>query len=443
MRVTAAFCASLFVFTLGEAGLFAPYWPGWNPTPPPPPPPTNQNATVNIVLTLNGLPLPNTAVSVEQGSSSSSMITYGTWTTDNVGSTITRVVAAPYFYNFTVTYLSTTKEETLHLLVGDTKTVTIAFTSSPPPQSGVPTNIRGLNTWASRFTSRQQATTFLTAAKNAGYNVILVACGSYGHPDFTVYYNGLPTNGGIYHSTTDPYLQPLVKGTSADWLVEEGHKLGLCMMCFEAVYDVYGLKGKKGFSIALPSPNYEDWKVAQWSNDWQIFWSQHYLPLLKSKGWDGFFWDEYGSEGTACGSQYVTLQKWGYEQLFKNTTALWNAHDILMTVYSSEYVCNYTLIKNLGIRFSVWTSLGHPGPTYYMPSNPWYLPGNDWNAWIYPRYLTTQQPYDYNSLTYCRSQVQDVLGKGAKGCIYWAAWAGDESGAYFTDLAQAFRDLIP
>jgi hypothetical protein len=306
----------------------------------------------------------------------------------------------------------------------------------------VPLCVKGINTWCSHFQTREQATAFVTACKNAGYNVIFAATsGLYNR----VEYVDLPMNGGIFLQTSDPFLQPLVNGSGADYILEEGHKIGLKIVAFESCFDTYGLRGKKGFNIALPG-QFDYWKVAQWHPQWQQFW-RHYMQVLKQKGFDGIFWDEYGSEGKAIwNANYAALQGNGYRMLFSNSSEIFGAKNVFVTVQPNTFgihvgYINYSMCQELGVRLSPWTNIYKEHATEYrlLPDIPY---GNDFVVWLYPRWLLNQTICSVNTASELRLQCINAVNKGASGAIYWVAWNGDENTAYFDELSAILNEVI-
>jgi hypothetical protein len=285
------------------------------------------------------------------------------------------------------------------------------------------TTIRGICTWAYHFTSDDEVASFVWDAKVAGYNYIFVFNG-------WLQWGGQATNmqneGGIYISTDDTYLQPIVLGDWGTKILQEGHKQGLKVVAVEGMLDAYGVSGKiyhKPLDIPNTSVPYD---FATWYPEVQEFW-QHYTAAIKNAGFDGVSFDEVGSGYREHGN-YTALQKEGYTQIFTQATNLFLSEDIFLSLgemNSAEY--DFTTWKQMGLSFAPWTIMAEGTFQEYYP-----LPielvniTNRVVVWIFPAGATPEQT--------AKSQLLNAKSKGAVGGVYWVE---------FPDIESLFPHFVP
>ena len=282
---------------------------------------------------------------------------------------------------------------------------------------------RVIATWAYKFSSSSQIKNFVQNAADAGYTYIWCYNGWAGSDGS---YTNAENAGGIYVSTADPYLAPLVMGDSGSQLVTAAHARGMKVIAFESIFDMYGCKQKKGIDAGGLT-----WDVAD-PNVLRFY--EHYSRACKSSGFDGFLLDEVGYPKTGAPA---------LSTLFTQTVAQ-SGYAPAQIWVSMRYVSSpcYDLPKwkEMGLSFSPWTIYDNgrqTNPNYPLPPELINI-RNTVLVWVYGGYGIAPN--------IAKSQFQTARNQGADGGGYWVAnpdgtftnW--DWTGAYARLLRKVFPD---
>ena len=296
-------------------------------------------------------------------------------------------------------------------------------TTANPQGAQTPKAFRAIATWAYKYTSPAQVDDFVKQAADAGYTHIWCYDG-WAAPDGA--YTGAEDKGGIYFSTTDPYLAPLVMGDAGSRLVTAGHARGLKVLAFESIFDMYGGKAKKMIDAGGLTWNVADPRVLEFYD--------HFTKACKTAGFDGFLFDEVGYAGT--GAAALTT-------LFRQTIARsgFAPAEIWVSMRYVSCAC-YDLArwKEMGLSFSPWTIYDNDrlkNPNYPLPPELVQI-ANPVVVWVYGGYNVAPD--------IARSQFQTAKDQGAIGGGYWVAnpdgaftnW--DWTGVYARLIKAVFPD---
>jgi hypothetical protein len=283
---------------------------------------------------------------------------------------------------------------------------------------------RAISTWAYKFSSPSQVASFVQKAADAGYTHIWCFNGWAG-PDGS--YTHAEDSGGIYVSTPDPYLAPLIMGDYGSQLVRAGHARGMKVIAFESIFNMYGVKAKMGIDAGGLTWDVADPRV--------LTFYDHYSRACKAAGFDGFLLDEVGYAGTKAPALTA---------LFAQTVAQSGFSPAQIWV-SMRYVSSpcYDLArwKAMGMSFSPWTVYDNgreTNPNYPLPPELIRI-RNTVVVWVYGGYGIAR--------SIAQSQFQTAKDQGADGGGYWVAnpdgtftgW--DWTGVYARLIRKVFPDL--
>jgi hypothetical protein len=297
-------------------------------------------------------------------------------------------------------------------------------TTIPIPQGGPPAEpFRAIATWAYKFSSSSQVDDFVQKVAEASYTHIWCFDGWAGSDGA---YTNAENAGGIYISTTDPYLAPLVMGDAGSRLVKAGHARGLKVIAFESIFDMYGCKGKKGIDAGGLT-----WDVAA---PRVLEFYDHFSKACRAAGFDGFLLDEVGYEKTKAHALTT---------LFSQTVARsgYAPAEIWVSMrYVSSPCYDLARWKEMGLSFSPWTIYDNDrlkNPNYPLPPELVRIP-NPVVVWVYGGYNIAPD--------IAQSQFQTAKNQGAVGGGYWVAnpdgsftnW--DWTGVYARLLRTVFPD---
>lgn len=295
---------------------------------------------------------------------------------------------------------------------------------TPMPQGENPSQpFRAIATWAYKYSSSSQVDGFVQKAADAGYTHIWCFSG-WAKADGA--YTNAENAGGIYITTTDPYLAPLVMGDSGSKLVKAGHARGMKVIAFESIFDMYGCKGKKGIDAGGLT-----WNVAAPA---VLEFYDHFSKACRAAGFDGFLLDEVGYEGTKAPALTT---------LFSQTVARSGFAPAQIWVsmrYISSSCYDLARWKEMGLSFSPWTIYDNDrltNPNYPLPPELIRIT-NPVVVWVYGGYNVAPD--------IARSQFQTAKDQGAVGGGFWVAnpdgsytnW--DWTGAYARLLRTVFPD---
>lgn len=282
---------------------------------------------------------------------------------------------------------------------------------------------RAIATWAYKYKSPAQVTRFVKQAAAAGYTHIWCFDGWAG-PDGS--YTNAENAGGIYVSTKDPYLAPVVMGDAGSRLVKAGHARGMKVIAFDSIFDMYGCKAKLGIDAGGETWNVGDPRVLEFYD--------HFTKACKAAGFDGFLFDEVGYSGTRAPA---------LNALFSQTIAQsgFSPENIWVSMrYVISPCYDFTRWKEMGLSFSPWTIYDHnrvKNPNYPLPPELVHIK-NRVVVWVYGG--------EGVALDVARSQFESAKAQGATGGGYWVAnpdktftkW--DWTGAYGKLLRTIFPD---
>jgi len=297
-----------------------------------------------------------------------------------------------------------------------------AATANPPGER-TSKAFRAIATWAYTFTSPSLIDDFVKRAADAGYTYIRCYDGWAG-PDGA--YTNAENAGGIYFSTTDPYLAPLVMGDAGSRLVKAGHARGMKVLAFESIFDMYGCKAKKGIDAGGLTWDMADPRVLEFYD--------HFTKASKAAGFDGFLFDEVGYAGTGAASLTAVFQQTVARSGFR-PAEIW-----VSMRYVSCACYDLDRWKKMGLSFSPWTIYDNDrlkNPDYPLPPELVQI-ANPVVVWAYGGYNVAPE--------IARSQFQTAKDQGAVGGGYWVAnpdgsltnW--DWTGVYACLLRTVFPD---